>query len=80
MKTFFKNKFDFVVSIGQGCASTSYLRRCNLQNFSYPFDWIAGPQFDMITDFIINGFQDFLNINEQSRNEEIYKKRREDVA
>lgn len=64
MKTFFKNKFDFVVSIGQGCASTSYLRRCNLQNFSYPFDWIAGPPFDMITDFIINGFQDFLNIED----------------
>ena len=64
MKEFFKNKFDFVVSIGQGCASTSYLRRCNLQNFSFPFDWIAGAPFDVLTDYIINGFQNFLNIED----------------
>ena len=64
MKNFFKNKFDFVVSIGQGCACTSYLRRCNLQNYSYPFDWIAGPPMSMITDYIVNGFQDFLNMED----------------
>ena len=64
MKEFFKNKFDFIVSIGHGCASTSYLRRCNLQNYSYPFDWIAGAPFNMITDYIVNGFQGFLNIED----------------
>lgn len=61
MNTFFKNKFDLVVSIGEDCACTSYLRRCNLQNFSYPFDWLTNAPIENRIDLICNDFKDFLN-------------------
>ena len=41
----FDKKFDLVVSIGEDCACTSYLRRFNLQKNSYPFDWLFGSSF-----------------------------------
>lgn len=35
----FNKKFDLVISLGEDCACTSYLRRYNLQDYSYSFDW-----------------------------------------
>lgn len=58
---FFSNKFDLIVSIGEDCACTSYLRRFNLQEYSYPFDWLTKASFQTRIDLLINDFANFLN-------------------
>lgn len=60
----FSKKFDLIVSIGEDCSCTSYLRRCNLQKLSYPFDWLTNAPFENRIDLIINDFNDFLNIDD----------------
>ena len=57
----FNTKFDLVISIGEDCACSSYLRRCKLQDFSYPFDWLTKAAFTTRLDLILNDFEDFLN-------------------
>ena len=64
MKKFFSNKFDIVFSIGEDCSCTSYLRRCNLQNYSYPFDWLTNAPFKNRITLIYDDFENFLNIND----------------
>ena len=66
LSTFFNNKFDVVFSIGEDCACTSYLRRCNLQNFSYPFDWLTEAPFENRINLICDHFDNFLNIEDLS--------------
>ncbi len=56
----FDTRFDLVVSIGEDCACTSYLRRCMLQEFSYPFDWLTKAPFANRIELILNDFSDFL--------------------
>ena len=57
----FDTKFDLVVSIGEDCACSSYLRRCKLQDFSYPFDWLTKAAFSTRINLILNNFADFLD-------------------
>ena len=61
---FFKNKFDLILSIGENCACTSYLRRCYLQSFSYPFDWLTHASFATRFDLLANNFENFLNFDD----------------
>jgi hypothetical protein len=35
-------KYDLIFSIGAACLASSSIRRNKLQDFSYPFDWLAG--------------------------------------
>ena len=60
----FDTKFDLVVSIGEDCACSSYLRRCKLQDFSYPFDWLTKASFQSRLDLILNDFSNFLDKND----------------
>ena len=57
----FDTKFDLVLSIGEDCACSGYLRRCKLQDFSYPFDWLTKALFTTRLDLILNDFLDFFN-------------------
>jgi len=56
----FNTKFDLVISIGEDCACSSYLRRFKLQDFSYPFDWLTKAPFENRLELILNNFSDFL--------------------
>lgn len=56
----FKEKFDLILSLGEDCACSSYLRRFGLQDFSYPFDWLTRFPFDNRIKFLLNDFDDFL--------------------
>ena len=56
----FDKKFDLIVSLGEDCACTSYLRRFNLQDYSYPFDWLTKASFETRIDLIVNNFENFL--------------------
>lgn len=64
MKTFFKNKFDLIMSIGADCACTSYLRRLNLQIHSYPLDWLTNAPFKNRVNLLCCNFDNFLNLND----------------
>ena len=55
----FDAKFDLIFSLGDSCACTSYIRRYNLQNFSYPFDWIRGGNLGVRIDYLLNNFNGF---------------------
>jgi len=59
-----ENKFDLVISLGADCACTSYLRRCNLQHYSYPFDWLTHAPFEVRIELLCGDFQNFLNIED----------------
>ena len=61
MNIFKNKKFDLICSIGEDCACSMYLRKFNLQNGSYPFDWLTKSNFDTRINLIINDFQDFCN-------------------
>ena len=56
----FDKKFDLIFSLGEDCACTSYLRRFNLQEYSYPFDWLTNADFFTRVDLLINDFKGFL--------------------
>lgn len=56
----FNKKFDLVISLGEDCACSSYLRRCKLQDYSYPFDWLTNASFETRCELILNNFTDFL--------------------
>lgn len=58
---FFDKKFDLIFSLGEDCACSSYLRRFNLQEYSYPFDWLTKADFFMRVNLLLNNFQGFLN-------------------
>ena len=60
----FENKFDLVISLGEDCACTSYLRRCNLQQNSYPFDWLTNAPFENRIKLLVSDFTDFLNFDD----------------
>lgn len=57
----FNKKFDLVVSIGEDCACTSYLRRYNLQDYSFPFDWLTKASFETRINLLVDNFAIFLN-------------------
>ena len=61
MNIFKNKKFDLICSIGEDCACSMYLRKFNLQNGSYPFDWLTKSNFDTRINLIINNFKDFCN-------------------
>lgn len=58
---FDKEKFDLIISLGEDCACTSYLRKFNLQNASYPFDWLTRADFKTRIELLLTDFKDFLN-------------------
>ena len=75
----FNTKFDLVVSIGEDCTCSGYLRRCRLQDFSYPFDWLTKASFASRIELLLNNFSDFLNkkdlyILEKPKNGNVDKK------
>lgn len=57
----FDRKFDLVISLGEDCACTSYLRRFNLQDYSFPFDWLTKASFETRINLLVNDFENFLN-------------------
>lgn len=57
---FLDKKFDLIFSLGEDCACSSYLRRFNLQEYSYPFDWLTKADFSVRVDLLLNDFKGFL--------------------
>jgi len=57
----FDRKFDLVISLGEDCPCTSYLRRFNLQDYSFPFDWLTKASFETHINLLVNDFENFLN-------------------
>jgi len=47
------------ISLGGDCAVAYQLRKLNLQNKAYPFDWIRSNRIEMITDTLQNNFSNF---------------------
>ena len=56
-----KEVYDFIVSMGAACFCTTTLRRCGLQDYSYPYDWIGGVDLKGRIEEVINGFPDWFN-------------------
>ena len=55
-------KFDAVISIGNLCASTENLRKCQLQFYTYPIDWVAGGDIIHRTKLILNGCENLIKL------------------
>lgn len=55
-----KTSYDLILSIGEDCASTSYLRRLGIQTASYPFDWLTKAPFENRVELLVNNFKNFM--------------------
>lgn len=66
-----KQKFDYIISLGENCQTAMTLRYLNLRNAAFPFDWhgvrdfaIAGEGgFSKKIDIICNNFENFFNLD-----------------
>lgn len=54
------------VSLGYRCSTAAILKRLQLKNESYPFDWLVS-RLRVIEDCIKTDFQEFLNVNNYER-------------
>ena len=57
----FKTSFDLIVSLGEDCACSSYLRKFNLQSASYPFDWLTNASLETRFELLLSNFEGFLD-------------------
>lgn len=86
----FEENFDLIFSIGEACSCTQILRKCRLQFFSYPFDWLYGSDIITRAKIIANDYNDFIKIEDledlNRTNEakvnlcEIYKNKRNNIC
>jgi len=51
-----KNTYDFVFSLGYACNCASNLSACLLREYSYPFDWVTGANFEERIEILLNDF------------------------
>lgn len=56
----FKEKYDFIFSIGEACSCSIVLRNSGLQCRSMPFDWVAWPNLIERSKMFQNNFCDWL--------------------
>jgi hypothetical protein len=49
-----------IITLGDHCIASLYLKKCGLKSCSYPFDWIV-TNLDMIVDILENDFDRFMN-------------------
>ena len=59
-----KEKYDLVVSLGANCICSGLLRGNNLQDYSFPFDWLGGADLKTKIKLVINNFKDFFNLED----------------
>lgn len=52
--------YDLIVSLGEACSCSETLRLCNLQDFSYPFDWVYGSNLVDRVKILTSRFENFL--------------------
>ena len=51
---------NIFIPIGSNCETSHYLRKHNIRNIAYPFDWNCAS-LEMIYDVLSNDFENFLN-------------------
>lgn len=75
-----KVKYDLIFSMGEACSCSDLIRSINYQNYSYPFDWIAGCTFLERSKILSNDFKDFINkedleflLSDPNTNNDVYK-------
>ena len=57
-------KYDLIFSIGEACSCTEMLRKCRLQFYSYPFDWLFGSTFLNRIKMLCDDMKTFINKEE----------------
>ena len=60
----FDKKFDLVFSLGEACSCTQILRKCRLQFYSYPFDWLYGCPLLTRAKILVDNYKDFLSFED----------------
>lgn len=53
--------YDLIFSIGEACSCTQILRQVELQDFSYPLDWLFGASFTDRIKIVASKFENFFN-------------------
>ena len=57
----FETKYDLVFGIGGACSCSQLLRKCSLQFYSYPYDWLFGADILTRVSILANDYKDFIN-------------------
>lgn len=56
-----RKEYDIVFSIGEACSCSSSLRASDLQEASYPLDWVFGEDFIGRCKILASEFRDYIN-------------------
>ena len=59
-----KESYDLIVSLGAVCSASETLRKNNLQEYSFPFDWIGQMELKDRILLMINDFEGWFNIED----------------
>ena len=54
-------RFKNIISLGHFCSPAMEFERLGCRKYSFPFDWLITPDFNIVIDLIENNFADFLN-------------------
>jgi hypothetical protein len=57
-------KYDLIFGIGRACSCSTFLRMCELQKYSYPFDWISGLYFNGAIKVLSSKFERFIELDD----------------
>lgn len=57
-------KYDIIISLGEDCACSTYMKMHKLRFLSLPFDWLTNASLETRFDLVLNNFKDFLNLED----------------
>ena len=60
----FETQYDLVFGIGGACSCTQILRKCCLQFYTYPYDWLFGTDVFNRAKILTNNYKDFINLED----------------
>ena len=60
----FNKKFDLIFSLGEACSCSQILRKCRLQFYSYPFDWLFGSDILTRAKILADDYKGFIDFED----------------
>ena len=86
----FDKQYDLIFGIGGACSCTQILRKCRLQFYTYPFDWLFGADIVTRANIVADDFAHFIDredLDDTGRNNgdannlcQVYHNHRNDIT
>lgn len=60
----FETKYDLIFGIGGACSCSQILRKCHLQFYSYPYDWLFGADILTRAKILSDNYRRFIDFED----------------